>query len=145
MILEWRQRLSSKTFLSLLLPVAFQLSCNPSPSPADNRSVQEQPVEEVSGDLAAKIRGAETADFTILEIKKEGPATRIDLLLIEPVGGETEAKRRTINALYAIQSAIGTDQWIAVWSYAGEPRDLQGMAFYSSVSEKLVFKAPGEL
>lgn len=145
MILEWRKRLGGKMILSLVLPLTIQVSCNSGPAPADQPSPTEQTEGTVSEDIAAKIRGAETGDFTILAIKNEGTATRIDVQLVEPVENEAEAKRRTINALYAIQSAVGTDQWIAVWSYAGNPRNLQGMAFYSSVSEKLVFKAPGEL
>jgi hypothetical protein len=54
-------------------------------------------------------------------------------------------KRRTLNALMEIQTLIGTTDRLAVWAYEDDQRTVQGMAFYSPLSERYHFKTAGEL
>ena len=95
--------------------------------------------------LDQRIRALSDDGFEVSHISSEGRALRIDIALKEIPESEAETRQRTLDALHVFQRVVGDSQHLAVWAYAGNPLTVQGMAFYSSISEQYVFKAAGEL
>jgi len=84
-------------------------------------------------------------EFEVLQVVDEDGAVRVDLTLTPPPLNGSDTRRRTLNALAKIQTLIGHDDRLAVWAYQSAPKTLQGMAFYSPLSEQYHFKTAGEL
>jgi hypothetical protein len=112
-------------------------SCISSQSPASSSTEFENKKKAV-----LELRSSE---FEILQIREEGEAIRIDLALSPPALTESETRRRTLNALMEIQALIGGTDRLAVWSYKPNRQTIQGMAFYSPISEQYHFRTAGEL
>ncbi len=105
-------------------------------------AVPEPPVSERVRTL---ISGIESEDYSVQEIGRDGKAIRVDITLKSETIPQGDAKRITLNALYEIQALLGKEQHLAVWSYAGQPLTIRGMAFYSSLTDTYHFKGPEEL
>jgi hypothetical protein len=86
-----------------------------------------------------------SSEFEVLRVVEEDGAVRVDLTLTPPPLNGPETRRRALNALTEIQALIGYDDRLAVWVYQPVPKALQGMAFYSPLSEQYHFKTAGEL
>lgn len=95
--------------------------------------------------LVRQIENVQSRDFSVSRVSMEGIAIRVDVQLSESPVDRATLERQTRNALFAIQSAIGTEDHLAVWAFTGNPPVLQGMAFYSSLTEQYTFKTSGEI
>lgn len=83
-------------------------------------------------------------DYEIIEVHDEGGVIRVGVALhSSPAGGEL--KRTTLNILHEIQAVIGTDDRLAVWTHNPHDHQVQGMAFYSPLTETYHYKPADEL
>lgn len=90
-----------------------------------------------------------TEDFRILEVVDEGRVLRINLQPgVIPTTRE-DTRRIAINALHVVRSRIASNSVsVSVWLYGGanaERSSLIGMAFYHTLTEKVIFKYPEDL
>ena len=97
---------------------------------------------EVKKLSVAKIQ---SPDFRVLQVREESGAIRVEVMLTPSTTSESETRRRTLNALMEIQTTIGNTDRLAVWAYQEDQQKVQGMAFYSPLSEQYHFKTAGEL
>jgi hypothetical protein len=86
-----------------------------------------------------------STDFEVMEVLNEMESVRVNIRLTPASSAQAELKRRTLNALYSIQSVIGKDHRLSVWTYSNEASTTQGMAFYSPLTESYVFKSSTDL
>lgn len=110
---------------------------------APQRMVEDRPV--LTDQKRAQIETLEEKGFQLMDILSEDLAIRINVRLDAPLASETETRRRLHNILYQVQSLVGHDDHVAVWGYGSDSSSLQGMVFYSPISESYHFKSPGEL
>jgi len=106
-----------------------------------------QPIPDFEN-LRSQILALGKSDYRVLSVADEDGWLRVNILLLEPSGERMETRIRTTNALYDVQSIAGRDLSVSVWSYRNRQlrkTDLEGLVFYSSVSEQLVFKTAEEL
>ena len=87
----------------------------------------------------------ESPDFRVLQVRDEDGAIRVEVTLTPPAATESETHRRTLNTLMEIQTVAGNSDRLAVWTYQDNQQEVQGMAFYSPLSEQYHFKSAGEL
>ena len=87
----------------------------------------------------------QSPSFRVLQAKEESGAIRVEVVLTPPTTNESETRRRVLNALMEIQTKIGKLDRLAVWAYGKDQQEIQGMAFYSPISEQYHFKTAGEL
>jgi hypothetical protein len=89
------------------------------------------------------------SEYQVLGVVDEGLMIRVNLMDSRRREEQSPAIRvRTLNALYRIQSLIGTDVSASVWLYRSRDArdtDLLGMGFYHALTETTVFKRPEEI
>ncbi len=108
------------------------------------------PLEGLAGFEGYKTRILEMSPsaYEILSVADEGLAVRVDILILEPDPGPMGARIQATNALYDIQTVVGRDVSVAVWTYSTAPpsrSSLLGMAFFRALTEQQFFKSPSEL
>ncbi len=95
-----------------------------------------------------QIEGFQSPDYKVLGVIDEGGQIRVNAAVAEPGRDPLEVRIQTTNALYDMQSLLGRDISISVWTYRSteaRPDDLLGMAFFRSLTEQQGYKSAEEL
>jgi hypothetical protein len=87
----------------------------------------------------------QSPNFEVFEIADEDGAVRISLTLVPSPSSAADIRRETINALLEIKSRLDDKKRLSVWSYETDHQTVQGMAYYSPVTEQYHYKSAGEL
>lgn len=95
---------------------------------------------------AAALEARDFEDFEVLEIlNQDGEVIRVNIRLEPPAEAAADARRRIVNALSAVRVFVPEDRRVAVWAYRGQPLTVEGMAFYSALTETVAYKTAAEL
>ncbi len=87
-------------------------------------------------------------DNQILNVIDEGGQIRVNVLVKNPSQDRLDTRIQATNLLYDMQSLVGREISISVWTYRAEaarPGDLLGMAFFRSLTEQQGYKSAEEL
>ncbi len=87
-------------------------------------------------------------DNEVLGVIDEGGQIRVNVLVRNPSSDALDTRIQATNLLYDMQSLVGREISISVWTYRSEaarPGDLLGMAFFRSLTEQQGYKSAEEL
>ncbi len=86
--------------------------------------------------------------YQVIGVVDEGGSIRVNVQLQNPSPERLEARIQALNTLYDVQSAVGQELSVSVWTYASptaERSALQGLAFYRALTGRTIFRHPDDL
>lgn len=96
----------------------------------------------------SQILNFQSRDYEVIGVIDEGGQVRVNVALANPTEDPLETRIQATNALYDMQSLLGRELSVSVWTYRSRearPSDLQGMAFFRALTEQQGYKSAEEL
>lgn len=99
-------------------------------------------------EIERQIRALSRPEYEVGEVLDEGGVLRVNVVVRQPATDELAARILATSALYDVQSIVGRELSVTIWSYQGSGRDLaslEGLMLFRALTDQQVFKTGDEL
>ncbi len=99
-------------------------------------------------EIERQIRALSRPEYEVGEVLDEGGILRVNVVVRQPASDKITASILATNALYDVQSIVGRELSVTIWSYQGSGRDfdsLEGLILFRALTDQQIFKTADEL